>query len=50
MSEVLKNGPPGSKAVGLKLIVENPEKLSELIKVSSDFEAYLKTIPGIKNV
>ncbi len=50
VSEVLKNGPPGSKAVGLKLIVDNSEKLSTLIDVSKDFEAHLKTIKGTKNV
>lgn len=49
-SAVLKNGPPGSKAVGLKLIAENADALPELIQVSKDFEAYLKTIPGTKNV
>lgn len=50
VSEVLKNGPPGSKAVWLKLIVDDPDKLSTLIKVSKDFEAHLKTLPGTKNV
>lgn len=44
VSEVLKNGPPGSKAIGLKLTVDDPEKLALLIKVSKDFEAKLKTI------
>ena len=50
VSEVLKNGPPGSKAIGLKLTVDDPKKLSELIKVSKEFEAKLKTIKGTKNV
>ena len=50
VSEVLENGPPGSKAIGLKLIVDDPKKLSTLIQVSKEFEAYLKTIPGTKNV
>lgn len=50
ISVVAKNGPPGSKAVGLKLIVDNPDKLSTLISVSKDFETYLKTIHGTKNV
>jgi multidrug efflux pump subunit AcrB len=50
VSEVLENGPPGSKAIGLKLTVDDPKKLSELIKVSQDFESQLKTIPGAKNV
>lgn len=47
---VVKNGPPGSKAVGLKLIVDNPDKLSTLIQVSKDFETHLKAISGTKNV
>jgi hypothetical protein len=42
---VLKNGPPGSKAVGLKVVADDPEKLPVLIKVSKDFEKYLKTVP-----
>ena len=50
VSAVQKNGPPGSKAIGLKLIAENAEKLPELIHVSKAFESYLKTIPGTKNV
>lgn len=50
VSEVLKNGPPGSKAIGLKLTVDDPEKLALLIKVSKDFEAKLKTISWTKNV
>ncbi len=50
VSSVAKNGPPGSKAVGLKLIVDDPNELSELIRVSKDFEAHLKTIKGTKNV
>jgi multidrug efflux pump subunit AcrB len=50
VSQVLKNGPPGSKAVGLKLIVDDPQKLSTLIRVSKEFETFLKTVPGTKNV
>lgn len=50
VSEVLKNGPPGSKAVGLKLIADNADKLPILINVSKDFETYLKGVPGTKNV
>lgn len=36
--------------MGLKLTVDDPEKLSTLIHVSKDFEAHLKTLPGTKNV
>ncbi len=50
VSKVLENGPPGSKAIGLKLTVDDPEKLSLLIKVSKDFESKLKTIPWTKNI
>lgn len=50
VSEVLKNGPPGSKAVGLKIIADNADKLPILINVSKDFETYLKGVPGTKNV
>lgn len=50
VSEVLENGPPGTKAIGLKLSVDNPENLSVLIDVAKDFESYLKTVPGTKNV
>lgn len=50
VSEVLKNGPPWTKAIGLNLIVDTPEKLDSLIQVSKDFESHLKTIPGTKNV
>ena len=50
VSEVLKNWPPGSKAIGLKLTIDDPEKLALLIKVSKDFEEKLKTIAWTKNV
>lgn len=45
-----KSGPPGSKAIGVKLVASSTDQLSTLIRVSRDFEAYLKTIPGTKNV
>ncbi len=45
VSQIQENGPPGSKAIGLKLIVDDPQKLSTLIQVSKDFEAYLKSTP-----
>lgn len=50
ISTVVENGPPGSKAVWLKLIVDNPDKLSTLIQVSKDFETHLKSIEWTKNV
>lgn len=50
VSQVLENGPPGSKAIGLKLIADDPDKLPTLIRVSKEFESHLKSIPGTKNV
>lgn len=50
VSSVAKNGPPGSKSVGLKLIVDDSSKLPMLIQVSKDFESHLKTLKGTKNV
>ncbi len=50
VSEVLKNGPPGAKAIGLKLQADEAKNLDTLILVSRDFETYLKSIPGTKNV
>jgi multidrug efflux pump subunit AcrB len=49
-SVVQENGPPGGKAIGLKLIASKTEELPTLIQVSKDFEAYLKKLPGAKNV
>ena len=48
--EALKWGPPWSKAIGIKLIAENTEDLPVLTNVSKDFEAFLKKMPGTKNV
>ncbi|PID87704.1 hypothetical protein CSB07_00070 [Candidatus Gracilibacteria bacterium] len=48
--ETLKNGPPGVKAVGIKLIASNNKYLDTLKQVSDDFEEYLRGIPGTKNV
>ncbi len=50
VSQIAENGPPWSKALWLKLVVDDPEKLSTLIRVSKEFESYLKTLPGTKNV
>jgi multidrug efflux pump len=49
-SQVAKNGPPGSKAVGLKLIAEDTKELPTLIQTAKIFRDKLKTIPGTKNV
>lgn len=50
VAEALKGGPPGSKAIGIKLIAENADKLSTLIDVSKDFETYLRKMEWTKNV
>lgn len=50
VAEALKWGPPGSKAIGIKLIADNAEKLPTLISVSRDFENFLKQTPWTKNV
>lgn len=42
--------PPGWKAVGIKLIADSNEKFATLINVAKDFEKYLRTIPGTKNI
>ena len=50
ISEVSKNGPPGAKAVGLKVIAQKSVLLPILIDVSKDFEKALKKIKWTKNV
>jgi len=42
VAEALKGWPPWSKAIGIKLIADNADKLPILINVSKDFEAFLK--------
>ncbi len=42
--------PPTGKAVGLKLIASETSQLSELKRVSKEFEAYLHTLSGTINV
>lgn len=44
------NWPPWWKAVWIKLIAEDVKNLELLIGVSKDFQDFLKTIPGTKNV
>ncbi|AHB41750.1 hypothetical protein P148_SR1C00001G0964 [candidate division SR1 bacterium RAAC1_SR1_1] len=46
----LKDGPPGTKEVGIKLIADSNKKMQNLIEISRDFENYLRDIPGVKNV
>ncbi len=49
-STVAENGPPGGKAVGLKLVAEETSDLPDLIEVSQDFQAHMKSMDGMKNV
>lgn len=49
-SQVQSGGPPTGKAVGIKLVADSPEKLNDLIAVSKEFEAHLRTLTGAKNV
>jgi multidrug efflux pump subunit AcrB len=43
-------GPPVTKPVGIKLIVDDNKKIDILRKVAGDFETYLRTIPWLKNI
>ena len=49
-SWVLAGGPPWGKAVWIKLIADNTDYLSVLSTVSEDFDGYLKSLEGTKNV
>ena len=49
-SKVQEGWPPAAKAVGISLVADNTNLLSELKKVSIDFENYLKTLEGTVNV
>lgn len=42
--------PPTSKALWVKLVAEKAEHLSVLTQVANDFEVFLRTVPGAKNV
>ena len=50
IAAALKWWPPGSKAIGIKLLAASTDKLPTLILVSKDFETYLKKFSGSKNV
>lgn len=43
-------GPPTSKPVGIKLIVEDNRNVETLRQVAGDFEKYLKEQSGLKNI
>ncbi len=45
-----QNGPPTGSAVSIKLLADETDKLPDLKTVVRDFESYLKTLPGTKNV
>lgn len=42
--------PPTGKAVSIKLIADSTDKLPELKRVSKEFENFVKSIEGVKNV
>jgi multidrug efflux pump subunit AcrB len=48
--ETLKDGPPTGKAVWIKLIASNTQKVEDLKETASLFKEHFKTINGIKNV
>lgn len=48
--KVEEGGPPAGKAVGIKLIADNTDQLTELKKVSEDFEEHLRSLTGTINV
>ncbi|MDP2091205.1 MAG: efflux RND transporter permease subunit [Candidatus Gracilibacteria bacterium] len=45
-----KGGPPTGSAIGIKLVSDSASKFDTLKKVSDDFEDYLKSLKGTKNV
>jgi multidrug efflux pump subunit AcrB len=49
-SKVEEGWPPAAKAVGISLVADNTNLLSDLKQVSVDFENYLKTLKGTMNV
>ena len=42
--------PPQTKPVGIKLTAQTNTQFPELIEVAKDFEAYLRSVPGTRNV
>jgi multidrug efflux pump subunit AcrB len=50
VSNTPKNWPPWGKAIGIKLIAEDAKNLPVLIQTSKEFQNFLKTLPGTKNV
>lgn len=49
-TKVKKKWPPSSPPIWIKLIASSNKDYDTLIKVSSDFEKFLKELPGTKNV
>lgn len=48
--ELEAGGPPSDKPVGIKLIADSNQKFKELIKSAKDFEDFLRSLPGTKNI
>lgn len=49
-TKVQAGWPPAGKAVGIKLIADSNEQFATLMNVAKDFENYLGTLTGSKNV
>ena len=49
-SQVAAGGPPTGSPVGIKLIAASNKDLPTLVKVSKDFQKYLSSLTGTKNV
>ncbi|MCH2188389.1 efflux RND transporter permease subunit [Candidatus Gracilibacteria bacterium] len=49
-AQAQEGGPPTGKPVGVKLIASNTKSVPDLKRVSKDFEAFLRDIPGTKNI
>ncbi|HMY80407.1 MAG TPA: efflux RND transporter permease subunit, partial [Candidatus Absconditabacterales bacterium] len=49
-SKVQAGGPPVGKAVGIELIAENSNQLSQLKQVANQIETYIKSLTGTINV
>jgi multidrug efflux pump subunit AcrB len=46
----VQNWPPTGKPVSIKLIADSTDKLTDLKRVSKEFESFIKNIEGVKNV
>ncbi len=49
-SQVEWGGPPPAKPIWLKLITDDSEQFAQLLVIANDFEQYLRSLDGTKNV